>query len=446
MAKKKKKTIKNKQKNILKLIIPIIITAVVVVVVVMLALSFAPGKVAAKVNNVKITQNQLDKSYDFMFFLSGYPEEFKSVITKEAFLSQLINEELLFQEAVKQGMETSSEEVSLSVEKFLEGNNITEEELESKFSEAGFTINDLSDYYKRQMTLLAFVNKTIFEDINVSDEEAEEYYDEYSDEFKAKKGQIRVRHILVETEEEAEDILEQLNEGADFAELAFEKSICPSSAQGGDLGFIETGQMVEEFEDAAFELDVGETSDIIETQFGWHIIYREPNEIYFSEVKEIIKSSLIEQRSQARLEEYLAELRENADIEVYLELEEDIEEEIEENIEELDEDIDLIDEELETSAEGSCKGISPDTVIFYHADWCGHCAEMKSAVEELEEEGYNFFWAESSSAETAEVKDCFSDVLQGAVPQFICLGTKEYELGAIGKEKLKDFADSCKAN
>ena len=86
---------------------------------------------------------------------------------------------------------------------------------------------------------------------------------------------IRARHILVDQEYEASDILKKLDEGVSFEELAKDFSKCPSSAQGGDLGHFSAGQMVKPFEDAAFCLEIGEVSKPVQTQFGYHLIKRE---------------------------------------------------------------------------------------------------------------------------------------------------------------------------
>ena len=83
---------------------------------------------------------------------------------------------------------------------------------------------------------------------------------------------VRASHILVQTEEEAKDLLAKIKEGADFGELAKEHSLCPSKRDGGDLSFFGRGMMVKPFEDAAFELEVGQVSEPVETQFGWHLI------------------------------------------------------------------------------------------------------------------------------------------------------------------------------
>ena len=83
---------------------------------------------------------------------------------------------------------------------------------------------------------------------------------------------IRASHILVKTEEEAKKLLEEIKNGADFAKLASEHSMCPSGRDGGDLRFFGRGIMVKPFEDAAFALKKGEVSEPVETQFGWHLI------------------------------------------------------------------------------------------------------------------------------------------------------------------------------
>lgn len=85
---------------------------------------------------------------------------------------------------------------------------------------------------------------------------------------------IRASHILVERKEQAEVIKKIIDNGSDFATLAFISSRCPSAQVGGDLGQFDKGQMVPEFETAAFNTPVGEVSDIVQTQFGFHIIKR----------------------------------------------------------------------------------------------------------------------------------------------------------------------------
>ena len=85
-------------------------------------------------------------------------------------------------------------------------------------------------------------------------------------------SKVHALHILVKTESEAQALLFDLKRGKDFGEIAKEKSLCPSGKKGGDLGWFGKGQMVREFEQAAFALKSGEMSAPVKTQFGWHII------------------------------------------------------------------------------------------------------------------------------------------------------------------------------
>ena len=83
---------------------------------------------------------------------------------------------------------------------------------------------------------------------------------------------VKASHLLVKTEEEALKLKEEINNGKDFAQAAKEASLCPSGQNGGDLGYFSKGQMVKEFEAAAFSMEVGEVSNPIKTQFGYHLI------------------------------------------------------------------------------------------------------------------------------------------------------------------------------
>lgn len=84
---------------------------------------------------------------------------------------------------------------------------------------------------------------------------------------------VRASHILVKTEEEALKLKNEIKNGEDFAEAAKRHSLCPSGQEGGDLGFFGRGQMVREFEEAAFSMEIGEVSNPVKTQFGYHLLY-----------------------------------------------------------------------------------------------------------------------------------------------------------------------------
>jgi len=395
------------------------------------------SQAVAEVNNVKITAEELDQNYDFLFFIMGYPEEYKQTITKGAVLQQLINEKLLMQEAAKSGFNIRDEEVDERINDMLNQNSLTKDQFRDRLNEAGFSFDDFEDYYKNQLTISEFLDKNIFSEIEIYDSELSEYYENNKERYTAKEGEIRARHILVETEEEAQDVLKELRKGIDFAELAMEKSIGPSSVNGGDLGFFSRGMMVEEFEESAFALRFGEISEPVKTDFGWHIIKRESDTISFEEAKESISNLLLVENKKSIFEDYLNKLKSDSEIKIDegngLELVE-----FDEIVEK-----DFFKEQSDDSCIGS-NGISEDTIIFYHADWCPHCNNMVSVIRDLEKEGYKFFWAETSEEEGNIVRECFSNVLTGGIPEFICAGTSNYKLGEMSKAVLRDFAENCK--
>ncbi len=123
-------------------------------------------------------------------------------------------------------------------------------------------------YHERRALRDAFFDVKIHDAVNEAD--AKKIYDEKIGQVKPEK-EIHARHILVATEDEAKEIAERLKKGEDFAALAKEKSK-DANAEGGDLGLFARGQMLKPFEDAAFALEVGQISEPVQTQFGWHII------------------------------------------------------------------------------------------------------------------------------------------------------------------------------
>jgi peptidyl-prolyl cis-trans isomerase C len=137
----------------------------------------------------------------------------------------------------------------------------------------------------------------------VSEEAMRKTYDEAIKQIK-NETEVRARHILVETEDEAKAILAELKKGADFAELAKSKSKDPGSADGGDLGYFTKDQMVPEFAEVAFKTAPGQLSDPVKSQFGWHVIKvedkrdRQPPE--FDKVKDQLSNYLV-RKAQAEL-------------------------------------------------------------------------------------------------------------------------------------------------
>jgi peptidyl-prolyl cis-trans isomerase C len=176
-----------------------------------------------------------------------------------------------------------------------------------------------SEDFKRR---LAFARERLLMDREMSalgkgaitEEALRKVYDEAATQI-TRDIEVRARHILVDAEDEAKQIIADLKKGGDFAELAKKKSKDPGAADGGDLGFFTKEQMVPEFSAAAFKLEPGQISDPVKTQFGWHVIKveekRNRQAPEFDKVKSQIETFVM-RRAQA---EFVAKLREGAKIE-----------------------------------------------------------------------------------------------------------------------------------
>ncbi len=181
-----------------------------------------------------------------------------------------------------------------------------------------------------------YLKREIAEKIVISDAELKSYYDANPDEFKTPQ-MIKARHILVKVDsaaseddkkkarEKAEMYLKKISDGEDFAKLASEASDdLGSKAKGGDLGFFSRGRMVKPFEDAAFSLNPGEVSGLVETQFGFHIIKVEEKKDStveaFDAVKEQLRQKMQQDRVRKEVTEFIDKAMQDSKAEIFPEL------------------------------------------------------------------------------------------------------------------------------
>lgn len=195
---------------------------------------------------------------------------------------------------------------------YLIENQLMAEAAEKDNLASGAGFDDRLKYYRRRALRDIYFEKHVRG--AVSEADAKKIYDAQVSKIKP-ETEIRARHILVDKEEDARDIIERLNRGADFAELAKEKSKGPSKSQGGDLGYFAKGQMVKEFEQAALALKPGDISAPVKTQFGWHVIKvedsRKKSAPAFDTVKDRIIAALVQQKTQ----QTILDLRNKAKVE-----------------------------------------------------------------------------------------------------------------------------------
>jgi peptidyl-prolyl cis-trans isomerase C len=228
------------------------------------------GVVIATVNGTPITQSELD-------VYSGQrkpPNNAPEANSEEVIMKELVALELMRQEGISKGLDKQPKVIA--------------------------TIG------QQQRTALAGAAIQEFMTNNpISEEDARKLYDE---QMGSKSNmEFKARHILVKEQAEAEAIVELLDKGSDFSELAKEKSTGPSGASGGELGWFTEGQMVKPFSEAAAKLEKGQYTKVpVQTQFGWHVIIlddsRESTPVPFDDVKDRIKMMLVNQKLQQHVE------------------------------------------------------------------------------------------------------------------------------------------------
>jgi peptidyl-prolyl cis-trans isomerase C len=233
---------------------------------------------------------------------------------KPSYLEQRATEVALLQEAERRGISVSDEEVDVMVEE-VRGTLAEGEEFGDVLAQAGFRDEEQLRSLVRETEAIQRVVDAVETEIEVSDAEVEEFYRANPELFEQPE-EVCARHILVESVEEAEQTLADLEAGEDFAALADERSIDPGG-QGGDLGCFGRGRMVPPFEEAAFAAEVGEPVGPVESQFGQHVILvydrSEPGQADLAEVQPQIEQQL--QREQ--LGRVVDEMRQQAGIETF---------------------------------------------------------------------------------------------------------------------------------
>jgi peptidyl-prolyl cis-trans isomerase C len=286
----------------------------------------SPTDPVAKVNGTTIIRKELDRAVKVLVAQNRLPKTLPPEQQKqaeEAALDQLIAAELLYQA----GQKAEIKDLDKQIEEKIGQNKAkfpSNEEFVKALKSVEMSESDLKDFTRKDIVITNFIEKNIVSKINVTEADAKKFYDDNVDKFKQEES-ARASHILVgvdakatdedkkKAREKAEGILKKVKAGEDFATLAKAESTCPSSKQGGDLGFFPKGQMVAPFEKAAFALKPGEISDVVETQFGYHIIKltekKEAGVVKFDDVKAKIIDYLKNQRIQKGVNDSLAELK-----------------------------------------------------------------------------------------------------------------------------------------
>lgn len=287
--------------------------------------------VLARVNGEPVTKVDFDRLIKNIEARANQPvpAERRNEVFRQA-LDQLVTYTVLSQETRARKVVVADEEVDDRV-KQMRAQFKTEDEFKKALDARGMTLDKLKSDTRTDLGINKMVDSEVATQAAASDAECRDFYDKNPDKFKQDEA-VRASHILFRVDEnadaatkkkamdQAQAVLKEARAGADFAELAKKHSADGSAQQGGDLNFFTKGQMVPPFDQAAFSMKPGEISDIVTTQFGYHIIKvtdrRAASTVPFDQVSARIKEFLTEQQKQKKADDFIQSLKQKAKIEV----------------------------------------------------------------------------------------------------------------------------------
>ena len=291
---------------------------------------------AVTINGEELSREKVHAQVDHMINQRGLnsggitqPSVYKKM--QDEVVDQLIVQELLWQEAQRRDFVVEDELVDERLQQMKSGFD-TELAFLFKIQAGGFTEATYRDDIRQQESVQRMIAQGISSGISISDEDVEHFYNTNIDQMKTPLA-VRARHILITPNStaladhqaakgKAESILAEIRGGADFVELATNRSQGPSAARGGDLGYFGPGQMAPAFEQAAFALQPGELSEVVQTQFGYHVIRVEDRRggetAPLKETAEQIRSYLRQLALQNAVEMLVTTLREEGAVEIFL--------------------------------------------------------------------------------------------------------------------------------
>lgn len=264
-----------------------------------MVMAFTDNETVATVGNTDISKEAL---YEEM--VSAYGADTLSV---------MITDEIIRQEAANSDVEVTAEEIEAELTSYAESYGGIES-LETVLASSGVTTADL----EADIEMYLSIEKLIGSDIEITDEEITAYFEENKEAY-GQAATVEASHILVATQEEAEEVKAKLDAGEDFSELAAEYSTDTTTAEiGGELGPFAAGEMTAAFEEAAFSMEAGDISDPVETEYGFHIIQvtgkTEAVEATLEDAKEEIYDVLFETELNTEYTAWLSEKTESYNI------------------------------------------------------------------------------------------------------------------------------------
>ena len=264
----------------------------------------------------------------------AFIEKLKTQMRKDA-LERMIVERLIDEQVKAAQIVVTEEDVNDHIKAMAAAEKLSMEDMKALIEASGQSFEQWRQQmqFEKRLAYQKLFESKFDDKVDITEENAREYYFENQQRFEIPE-QVKASHILIKPDTsdpnvepalaeaaakaKAEDLLKQIKDGAGFAELAKANSGCPSSVRGGDLGFFSRGRMVPAFEEAAFALEVGQVSDIVETKFGYHIIKvtdrKESGTKTFEQEKDDLIAMLTAKKQSGLAKQYIESLKAEASI------------------------------------------------------------------------------------------------------------------------------------
>ena len=291
-------------------------------------------KVAAKVNSEIITLSAIEERAELLRqkYVGAPISISEQDLLKDA-LNMIIEERLQIQEGKKYGFVVDEYAIDAAVEDIKKKNNLADGQLQEMLKREGRTLESYKNHIRDQILVSKITQFEIGNRVKVSEKSIIKYYKKNQKEF-WEEGKVRTRHILFISERgssenrrraklrQAKKVLSEIRKGSDFSKLAIKYSEDVSASSGGDVGFVKRGKMVREFEEVVFSLKPGQISDIVETEYGYHIIKVDEvlpgKTLTLKDVKNRIHKILSMQKQKQVYDDWINEWKKSAFIEVTL--------------------------------------------------------------------------------------------------------------------------------
>jgi peptidyl-prolyl cis-trans isomerase SurA len=251
---------------------------------------------------------------------------------RQQVLDFLIENTLVRQKAEDLAILVTEEEVAAALQDIERRNNLTSaEQLKTLVQREGQVWEEFLDNIRSQIKMAKLVNMEVNSQINITESDIENYYQTHFEEFEQAPPMVHIRHILLAVDqnaaeaeiqaakEQAMQVIQELNAGADFAAMAQQYSDHPSAETGGELGTFKQGDLAPPF-DIAFTLNVGDVSEPVQSDLGFHILYVDQKtggeQASFEKAKSAIRQKLLQEKSNERYQAWLEKLKAEAYIEI----------------------------------------------------------------------------------------------------------------------------------